>query len=456
MRFEPHAYQGHAIDALLRNEEQALFLEPGLGKTSITLTAIQDLVQLGQAHKALVVAPLRVARQVWTDEADKWDHLRGLRISRVLGTAEERLAALERDADVYVVNRENVVWLVRHFRSDWPFDMVVLDELSSFKSPSAKRFRALRAVRPYMKRVVGLTATPAPNGLLDLWSQIYLLDRGQRLGGYTGYRARYFTQDWRGEWQPLPSAEQKVFGRIADLCVSMRAEDWLEMPDLTMRTVNVQMPEAATAAYERFERELLIDCDETNITVASGGVLAGKLMQFANGAVYDDAGGVQEMHEAKLDALEELVEAQSGNPLLVFYAYRHDAARIVRRIPWAKTLDGEESIRDWNAGRTPLLLAHPASAGHGLNLQEGGHQAAWFGLTWNLELYQQAIGRLWRQGQRHPVIVHHLIAQGTIDEDVMRALGRKAKRQDALLDAVRYRARRARVAADQTQTRREA
>jgi len=440
MRFEPHDYQRHAIDRLLRNQEQALLLDVGLGKTVIALTAIQDLLQLGQVRKVLIVAPLRVARQVWTDEAGKWDHLRGLTVSRVLGTAQERLAALGRDADLYVVNRENVVWLVRHFRREWPFDMVVLDELSSFKSPSAKRFRALRAVRPYIRRVVGLTATPASNGLLDLWSQVYLLDRGQRFGGYSGYRSLYFAQDWSGEWRPRPGAEQRIYGRLADLCVSMRAEDWLKMPERTKRQIDVALPDEAYAEYERFERELLID--EADITASSAGVLAGKLMQFANGAVYDDRGGVHEFHDAKLDALEELVEEANGNPLLVFYAYRHDAARIVRRIPWARVLDDEDSIRDWNAGRVPLLLAHPASAGHGLNLQDGGHQMAWFGLTWSLELYQQAIGRLWRQGQRHPVVVHHLVARGTIDEDVMRVLSRKAKRQDALLDAVRYRARR--------------
>lgn len=445
MRFEPHGYQRHAIDRLLRNAEHGLFLDVGLGKTVITLTAIADLLRLGQVRKVLVVAPLRVARQVWTDEAGQWDHLRDLRISRVLGTEPERRLALARDADIWITNRENVVWLVRHFRREWPFDMVVLDELSSFKSPSAKRFRALRAVRPYIRRIVGLTATPAPNSLLDLWSQIYLLDQGARLGSLGGYRARYFRQDWSGYgFEPLPGADQHIYRKLEDLCVSMRAQDWIGMPELIRRTVRVDLSREAANAYRRLEEEMLLpygDVPEESITATSAGVLAGKLLQLANGAVYDADGVAREIHGAKLDALEELVEAQSGNPLIVFYAYRHDLARIRQRIPWARVLDDERSIRDWNAGRVPVLLAHPASAGHGLNLQAGGHQLAWFGLPWSLELYEQAIGRLWRQGQQHAVVAHHLIATGTIDEEVMQVLDGKARRQTALLEAIRHRAR---------------
>lgn len=432
----------------MRHAEHGLFLDVGLGKTAIVLTAITDLLGLGVVRKVLVVAPLRVARFVWTDEASKWDHTAHLRFSRILGTAQERLHALHRDADIWLVNRENVVWLAQHFRREWPFDMVVVDELSSFKSPSAKRFRALRAVRPYIKRIVGLTATPTPNGLLDLWSQVYLLDRGQRLGTMAGYRAHYFRQDWSGYgWKPMPGAEKHIYRGIADLCVSMRAKDWLAMPELVIRTVPVHLSPDALRAYETLERELLLPYGDDDISAQSAGVLAGKLLQVANGAVYDQNGIAHTVHDEKLDALEDLVEAVNGNPLLVLYSYRHDAARILQRIPWARVLDDERSIRDWNSGKVPVLLAHPASAGHGLNLQEGGHHLAWFGLPWSLELYEQAVGRLHRQGQRNQVVVHHLIATGTIDEEVMRVLDGKARRQDALLDAIRHRVRSATGAA---------
>lgn len=446
MKFEPHEYQRYAIRRILDQAACGLFLDMGLGKTVITLTAIVELMhERFDVGRVLVIAPLRVAETTWTDEAAKWDHTRHLRIAQVLGSERQRLAALKASADIWVVNRENVEWLVTQCWRDWPFDMVVVDELSAFKSPKARRFRALRKVRPLIKRIVGLTGTPAPNGLLDLWSQLYLLDEGERLGKtVTGYRGRYFEPAERNghvvyKWRPKPEAEENIHAKIADLCISMSAADWLDLPERINRTVPVRLSPAARGRYQRLERDLLLPFEGADVVADTAAVLSNKLLQMATGAVYDENGNAQHVHDAKLDALEDLIEAANGKPVLVFYSYRHGLRRIYDRFPHAQPLGGPEVVAAWNAGKIPLLLAHPASAGHGLNLQAGGNIIVWFGLTWNLELYEQANARLDRQGQTGRVIVHHLIAEGTIDEDVMRVLSGKAAGQGALLEAVKVR-----------------
>jgi SNF2 family DNA or RNA helicase len=403
------------------------------------------------AVKVLIIAPLRVAEDTWSREIGKWDHLRHLRISKILGGRKQREAALKADADLYIINRENTEWLVSHFGKDWPFDTVVIDELSSFKSPSAKRFRALRRARPAIKRIIGLTGTPAPNGLMDLWSQIYLLDQGERLGKtITGYRDRYFVPGARSghivyDWKQKKEAEEAVFGKIADICVSMKSEDWLDMPDRIDNIVPVVLCPGARAKYRKLERDLLLPMMDADIVANTAAALSNKLLQLANGAAYDERKGVQHIHDAKLDALEDILEAANGHPVLVFYSYRHDLDRIRRRFPQVRTLDDSGSIADWNAGTIDLLAAHPASAGHGLNLQDGGSIIVWFGLTWSLELYQQANARLHRQGQKRSVIVHHLVAEDTIDEDVMAAIESKAAGQEALMQAVKARIERCRA-----------
>jgi len=396
-------------------------------------------------EKVLVIAPLRVAQKTWPDEIRKWDHLKHLRISLILGTEKQRLGALQAKADIWIINRENVEWLVDLYGKNWPFDMVVIDELSSFKSSKAKRFRALRKVRPMIKRIVGLTGTPAPNGLIDLWPQVYLLDQGERLGKtVTGYRSRYFEPGKRNRtviftWDPKPGAEEAIYSKLEDLCVSMSAEDWLQMPERIDREVIVQIPEAARAQYDQLERDLLLPFAGGDITADTMAILSNKLLQMANGAVYDENGATREIHRAKLEALDDILEAANGQPVLVFYNYQHDRDRVLKHIPTARVLDTEDDIEKWNQGKIPVMLAHPASAGHGLNLQAGGNIIVWFGLTWSLELYLQAIARLYRQGQDKSVIVHHLIAEGTIDEDVMRALAGKDVSQKALLEAVKAR-----------------
>ncbi len=413
------------------------------GKTVIALTAIDELMyNCFEISKALIIAPLRVAEVTWSTEAAKWDHLKHLCISKVLGNPKQRLAALETPADIYITNRENVVWLVEHYGKRWPYDLVVIDELSSFKSRQAKRFRALRKVRPLIKRIVGLTGTPTPNGLIDLWPQVYLLDRGQRLGNtLTGYRERYFVPDKRSRdvvfsYKPKPEAEAAIYEKLSDLCVSMKASDWLEMPERIDRVVDVHLSPEARKQYDQMEADLLLPfADGTDVVADTAAVLTNKLLQMANGAVYDENQQVQEIHTAKLDALEDLVEASNGKPVLVFYTYRHDVSRILARLPTAKTLD----IEAWNRQEIPIMLAHPASAGHGLNLQEGGNTIVWFGLTWSLELYQQANARLHRQGQTERVLVHHLVVKNTVDEHVMQALTTKDVSQEALLAALKAR-----------------
>lgn len=456
MRFHPHAYQRHAIDRVLEQPAVGLFLDMGLGKTVITLTALVELMHdRFEVARPLIIAPLRVAETTWATEAAKWDHTRHLRVARVLGPAAARRAALREDADVWVVNRENVPWLVEELGADWPFDMVVIDELSSFKSSSARRFRALRKVRPMIKRVVGLTGTPAPNGLIDLWPQVYLLDGGARLGRTaTAYRERWFTPAayvYAGgarvvsRWAPRPGAEREIYAALSDLVVSMRAADWLDLPERVDRVVEVELPRDAREAYARLERDYVLEVEDGSAVVAGGAaVLAGKLLQLAGGAVYDESGAVRELHTAKLDALDELVEASAGKPVLVFYAFKHERDRIVSRIKGARELRGADDVEAWNRGEISVLLAHPASAGHGINLQAGGSTIVWYGLPWSLELYQQACARLHRQGQTERVIVHHLVARDTVDADVMRALAAKGATQDGLLDALRARVERVR------------
>ena len=446
MIYNPHTYQEYATNKIINQDAAGLFLEMGLGKTVATLTAIEQLLyDQFESCKVLVIAPLRVAQTTWPAEARKWDHLNHLRISLVLGTAKQRQAALQAWADIYIINRENVEWLVNEYGRDWPFDMVVIDELSSFKSSKAHRFRALRKVRPMIKRIVGLTGTPAPNGLIDLWPQVYLLDQGEHLGKtVTGYRDRYFEPGRRNRtviftWDPKPGAEAAIYKKLEDLCVSMSAEDWLDMPEKIDVEVKVQLPEPARQAYLQLERDLILPFIDGDVTADTRAILSNKLLQLANGAVYDEGRKVWGLHEGKLDALEDLVEAANGQPVLVFYAYKHDLDRIQKRLPSARELQTEKDIEDWNTGKAPIMLAHPASAGHGLNLQDGGHIIIWFGLTWSLELYQQANARLHRQGQQQRVIVHHLIAEGTIDEDVMKALAGKDSTQAALMEAIKAR-----------------
>ena len=394
--------------------------------------------------RVLVIAPLRVAENVWGAEIQKWDHLNHLTIAKVLGPEKKRIKALNTEADLHIINRENVKWLVKLYEKDWPFDTVIIDELSSFKSSKAKRFRALRKVRPMMKRIIGLTGTPAPNGLIDLWPQLYLLDGGERLGKtITGYRERYFVPDRRSRevvfsYKPRPGAEETIYNKISDICVSMKSEDYLQLPDRIDNTIDVYMPEQAKKKYDQLERDKLLPLLESDVEAGTAGVLANKLLQMAGGAVYDEYGKPEVMHNAKLSALEETIEAANKKPVLVFYSYRHELDRIRKKFG-ARVMDTAVDIDAWNKGEVPVMLAHPASAGHGLNLQAGGNIIIWFGLPWSLELYQQANARLHRQGQQQAVVVHHLVTKDTVDEDVMKVLANKESGQDALLEAVKAR-----------------
>ncbi|MBZ5212964.1 MULTISPECIES: SNF2-related protein [Bacillus] len=446
MRFTPHKYQEHAIQHIIDSEAAGLFLDMGMGKTVSTLTAVQDLLyDYFDVSKVLVVAPLRVAEDTWGRETEKWDHTANLKVSKVLGPESSRIMALHEKADIYVINRENVEWLVNFYGKKWPFDMVVIDELSSFKSSKAKRFRALKKVRPFIKRIVGLTGTPAPNSLIDLWPQMYLLDQGARLGKtVTKYRETYFQPDKRNRtiiysWKLREGAEQAIHEKISDICISMQAKDWLDLPERINNIVKVKMPEKIKAKYKQLEKDLLLPFLDGDIVADTAAVLSNKLLQLANGAVYDENGEIRRLHDEKLNALEDIVEAANGKPILVFYNYKHDKDRIQQKFKKAKTLEDSSDIEAWNKGRIEMLLAHPASTGHGLNLQDGGHIIVWFGMTWSLELYQQANARLDRQGQKHSVIVHHLVTEGTVDEDVMNALEGKAVGQNALMEAVKAR-----------------
>jgi SNF2 family DNA or RNA helicase len=448
MKFIPHDYQKVAIEKTIDQPAVGLLLEMGLGKTVSVLTAIQALLyDYFDVSKVLVIAPLRVAQSTWSGEIEKWDHLRGLRLSKVLGNEKQRIEALNQPADLYIINRENTEWLVNYYGRKWPFDMVVIDELSSFKNPKSKRFRALRKVRPLIKRVVGLTGTPAPNGLIDLWSQIYLLDQGERLGKtLTGYRDRYFDPGRRNqnivfEWVPKPFAEERIYEKISDICVSMKAEDWLRLPERIDNVIEVELPEKAKNQYNQLEKNLILPLLDSDVTAANAAVLTNKLLQMANGAIYDEFGEAKEIHDTKLEALEEVVEAANGKPVLVAYSYRHDLDRIKNRLRKynPRMLDNDQDVRDWNAGKIQVLLLHPASGGHGLNLQAGGNIIVWFGLTWSLEWYQQTNARIHRQGQTERVIVHHIVAKGTMDEQVLKALTGKAATQEDLMEAVKAR-----------------
>ena len=444
MKYKPHNYQQFATDFILNQSICCLMLDMGLGKTVITLTALWQLaLDSFDVSRVLVIAPKRVAEDTWPKELAKWEHLTGLTFSLVLGSATERKAALQRKAFLYIINRENVAWLVKNHY--WDFDMVVIDELSSFKSNKAERFKAMKKVRPTVTRIVGLTGTPAPNTLLDLWPQMYLLDMGQRLGRFIGgFRDRFFLPDKRNReiiysYKPREGAEDAIYALISDICISMKAADYLDMPERIDNRIEVSMSPKERKLYDDFQKDMVLSIGDEQLDAANAAALSNKLLQMANGAVYGEDKKVIPIHDRKLDALEDLVEGANGKPLLVAYWYKHDLQRIKARFKNARCIDTAKDIDDWNAGQIPLALIHPASAGHGLNLQDGGCTIVWFGLTWSLELYQQLNARLWRQGQKHTVVIHHIITKGTHDEDVMRALENKDTRQSALIEAVRAR-----------------
>lgn len=444
MKYEPHNYQQFATDFILEHPISCLMLDMGLGKTVITLTALWQLaLDSFEVSRILVIAPKRVAEDTWPKELSKWEHLSGLDATLVMGTQAEREAALRQQTFLYIINRENVSWLVANH--PWDFDMVVIDELSSFKSNQAQRFKAMKKVRPLVSRIVGLTGTPAPNSLLDLWPEMYLMDMGQRLGRFIGgFRDRFFTPDKRNReiiysYKPREGAEEAIYGLISDICISMKAVDYLDMPELIMNRVEVSMDSRERKIYDDFQRDMVVSLQGEELDAVNAAALSGKLTQMANGAVYGENRKVLHIHDRKLDALEDLMEAANGKPLLVAYWYEHDLQRIKARFKNARCIDTTQDIDDWNAGKIPLALIHPASAGHGLNLQDGGCTIVWFGLTWSLELYQQLNARLWRQGQKHTVVIHHIVTKDTHDEDVLRALDNKDTRQSALIDAVRAR-----------------
>ena len=441
MKYEPHEYQNYVTEFILNHPIAAVFLEMGLGKSVITLTAINNLLfDSFEVSRILVIAPLRVARDTWPVELEKWDHLADIRYSVAIGTEKQREIALMQKADIYLINRENVEWLIQSGLFD--FDMVVIDELSSFKSHSAQRFKALRKVRPSVKRIVGLTGTPSPNGLMDLWAEIGILDMGERLGRYIGgFRARYFLPDKRNQqivfsYKPREEAENAIYEQISDICISMKSMDYLKMPECVMNKVEVNLSDHEMEMYQKLKKDLILPFEDGDIDAASAVALSNKLLQMANGAVYDENGNVKSIHDRKLDALEDLIEAANGKPVLVAYWFKHDLERISKRFK-VKKLDTSADIKSWNKGNIPVAVVHPASAGHGLNLQSGGSTLIWFGFTWSLELYQQTNARLWRQGQKETVVIHHIVSKGTMDEDVLNALENKNNTQAALIDAVK-------------------
>ena len=455
MKFKPFPFQTHCIEEIINKPFIGLFLDMGLGKTVITLTALRALKRYYFAvNKALVIAPKKVAEDTWQTEAGKWDHLQGLRVVGVLGSAEHRRAALRESADVYVINRENVQWLVQAVGARWPFDTVVLDESSSFKNHRAKRFRALKAVRPKIGRLIELTGTPSPHGLMDLWAQVYLLDGGKRLGRtITVYREMFFVPDQRSayavfSYKPRAGAAEAIEQAISDICISMKAADYLELPEIIYEDVPVILDKEARARYTQLEREAVLalsDEDKENITAASAAALSNKLLQLCNGAVYDEDGGVHEVHRCKLEVLQETVEQLHGQHAIVCYTFRSDVPRIIAALEEMRAGLRVKVYKDahdkdaWNRGEIDILLLHPASAGYGLNLQEGGHHVIWYGLTWALELYQQTNKRLHRQGQTEPVIVHHLVVKGGRDENVLLSLADKDKAQEHLIESLKAR-----------------
>lgn len=442
MKFLPHDYQKYAVEYIKSHPVTALFLDMGLGKTVTALTAIRDLMyDTFEVRRVLVVAPLRVARDTWPEEIRKWDHLKDLTCSVVVGNVAERRRALQQEADIYIVNRENLAWLYQNSRLD--FDMVVLDELSSFKNAQSKRFKAMKAMRPKVKRIVGLTGTPSGNGLMDLWAEFRLLDMGERLGRYISqYRNLYFKPDKRNgmvvfSYKPLPGAEEVIYHQISDITVSMKASDYLKMPEMVSVAKEVTLSEKEKKRYDELKKSLVLELPGGEVTAANAASLTMKLSQMANGAIYTDDKNVVGIHDRKLDALEDLVESANGQPVLVAYWFKHDKDRIQKRME-ARELKSSQDFADWNAGRIPVALIHPASAGHGLNLQQGGSILIWFGLTWSLEFYQQTNARLWRQGQKsRTVIIQHIVAKGTIDERILKVLEHKDGTQAALIDAVK-------------------
>ena len=444
MNYQPHEYQQYATDFILTHPIAAVLLEMGLGKSVITLTAIQDLcLDSFLVHRVLVIAPLRVARDTWPTEIQKWDHLQELSYSVAVGTAQERRAALQKPAFIHIINRENVQWLIEESGIRWDYDMVVVDELSSFKSHQAKRFKRLLKMRPLVNRFVGLTGTPSSNGLMDLWAEFRLLDMGKRLGRFiTHYRDTFFTPDRRNgmqvfSYKPKPGAEDEIYRRIGDITISMKSADYLQMPECVMNTVPVTLSEDEHKKYQAMAKELVLKLQGVEVDASNAAALSGKLCQLANGAIYTEDKRTLYFHDRKLDALEDLIEGANGKPVLVAYWFQHDLARIKKRFK-VRELKSSKDIADWNAGKIPVAVIHPASAGHGLNLQAGGSTLVWFGLTWSLELYQQTNARLWRQGQRaDTVVIHHIITRGTIDESIMKALTLKDKSQAALIQAVK-------------------
>ena len=443
MQYKPYEYQEYATRFIQTHEVSAIFLDCGMGKSVITLTAIKRLLAKGKARRVLVVAPLRVAQTTWPDEIQKWDHLKGLTYAVAVGSEEKRKAALAKKADITIINRENVEWLVAKSGKKWCYDTVVLDELSSFKSYQAKRFKYLLKVRPFVSRIVGLTGTPASNGLMDLWAEFRVLDLGERLGRYiTRYREAYFKPDKRNaqvvfSYKPLPGAEERIYEKISDITISMKAKDYLHLPELVFNDVFVKLDEKAERAYAEFKADMVVELKGEEIDAVNAAVLSNKLLQMANGAIYAEDGKVIRIHDKKLDALEDMLESANGKPVLVAYWFKHDLQRIKERFPFAREIKTAEDIRAWNNGEIAMGLIHPASAGHGLNLQRGGSTIIWFGLTWSLELYQQLNARLYRQGQKETVIIHHILTEGTMDERVLRAVGEKDKTQSALIDAVK-------------------
>nr|DAN60169.1 MAG TPA: Chromatin remodeling complex ATPase [Caudoviricetes sp.] len=444
MKYEPHEYQRYAVEYIKSHPVAAVLLSMGLGKTSISLTAINDLLfDSFEIHKVLIIAPLRVASVTWSAEIEKWEHLKILKYSVAVGTEAERLTALNAQADIYIINRENVQWLIEKSGVPFDFDMLVVDELSSFKNHQSKRFKALMKVRPKVKRAVGLTGTPSSNGLMDLFAEFKLLDMGARLGRFIGqYRNAYFSPDKRNgqiiySYKPLPNAEQQIYEKISDITISMKSTDHLKMPELISTQYEVELSEEEKKKYEELKKDLILQLPDGEITAANAASLTGKLSQMANGAVYSDDESILEIHQRKLDALEDIIESANGKPVLVAFWFRHDLERIKKRFA-VREIKTSRDIADWNNGSIPVAVIHPASAGHGLNLQSGGSALVWFGITWSLELYQQTNARLWRQGQTaETVVITHIIAKGTIDERIVKALKMKDTSQSALIDAVK-------------------
>lgn len=443
MKYKPHSYQEYAIKYIEVHPISALLIDMGLGKTSITLTAIRNLLfDSFEVCKVLVIAPLRVAKNTWTDEIKKWEHLSTLTYSLIVGNENERLSALNEQTDIYIINRENVDWLVNKSGYKFDFDMVVIDELSSFKNHQSKRFKSLMKVRPLVKRIVGLTGTPSSNGLMDLFAEFKILDMGKRLGYFIGqYRNTYFKPDKMNgpivySYKPLPNAENAIYKKISDITVSMKANEYLKMPELVTSNYVVELSGSEKNQYDRMKKSLVLEITDGEITASNSASLSNKLCQLSNGAIYDDEQNIVEIHGRKLDALEDIIESMNGKPLLVAYWYRHDLELIKKRFS-IREIKTSEDISDWNKGKIPVALIHPASAGHGLNLQNGGSTLVWFGLTWSLELYQQTNARLYRQGQKNTVVIQHIITKGTIDEQILKALQKKNKTQADLIDAVR-------------------